>query len=282
MSNQNKTEMKKEALKEMRPVWVRAYANRKRCPVAEAESAFDSESEYFEMQTEASPDLKECTELSLKNAFLSIAVDGISIQPGGKAEAYLESRNVKKRENGNESWMKVCSLRISPYGELNMRIMAGQIVRASNPIILYEGDHFQPRTNEQGDLVVDYCPAIPRKSGRIIGCYIQIILPRGGKDYKWLLEDDIARLMGYSARQKRDGKPNALYMSNQGQIDPGFLEAKTLKHAMRSYTKLRVSEYVRFEDEMDETETEDFTPEPENGPETVTYQGGGEEEEETF
>jgi hypothetical protein len=123
----------------------------------------------------------------------------------------------------------------------------------SNPQVIYEGDIFQPRTNEKGDLTVDYRPAIPRKSKKITGCYVCIVLPHDGRDFKWLLEDDIARLKGYSARGF-NGKANTLYGVGDGQIDVGFLEAKTIKHAMRAYTKLRVSDNVVMDDNDDDAE----------------------------
>jgi hypothetical protein len=58
------------------------------------------------------------------------------------------------------------------------------------------------------------------------------------------------------------GKANALYGGTSGQIDVGFLEAKTIKHAMRSYTKLRVGDSVAFEDDVEST-TETFEGEDE-------------------
>lgn len=275
--------MKKKDLEEMRSTWQSVYANRTRCSEEAARAAFEREADYFEKQTEEKKELKECTEMSLKNAFLDIATTGLSIQTGQKAEAYLEKRGAKKTDaNGAVSWLNVCSLRVSAYGELNMRIMAGQIIRASNPIIIYEGDKFQPRTNERGDLVVDYKPAIPRTSTKIIGCYVQLILPHDGRDYKWLLEDDIARLMGYSEKQNKKNGPNELYSSNSGQIDPGFLEAKTLKHAMRAYTKMHLPDTVKMEDEEEEDtpDKQGGFSEPEPEPEGITVGASEEGKEE--
>ena len=131
-----------------------------------------------------------------------------------------------------------------------------------NPQVIYEGDVFQPRTTETGDLTVDYRPAIPRRSSNIVGCYVCLILPKGGRDFKWLLQDDIARLMNYSKPKfGNNPQPNALYTSGaNGQIDVGFLETKTIKHAMRTLTKLRVSNDVTFEgdDELQTTQPETF------------------------
>jgi recombinational DNA repair protein RecT len=210
-------------------------------------TVYERESLYFKQALRAESKLQNCTGISRYSAFLEIAVLGISLQPGAKSEAYLEPRSSKIAEN---MYVSTCYLRITAYGELNLRIRSGQIVRMSNPQVIYEGDVFQPRTNERGDLVVDYRPAIPRKSKKIIGCYVCIVTPHDGRDFKWLLEDDIARLKGYSARGFNK-TANALYSADGGQIDVGFLEAKTIKHAMRAYTKLRVSDNVVMDDDDD-------------------------------
>lgn len=222
----------------------------------EALMIYEKESLYFKKALAANDKLKNCTKISLYSAFTEIAIQGISIQPGQKSEAYLEARGVNIGTRQAPQYIDTCMLRITAYGELNMRITSGQIVRMKNPIVLYEGDHFQPMTNNRGELYVDYKPSIPRKSQKIYGSWVCIELPGNSLDFKWLLEDDIARLKGYSEKQ---GGGNALYKSDNGQIDPGFLEAKTIKHAMRAYTKLRVSDVAAFEGEE---EQENEQPEP--------------------
>jgi recombinational DNA repair protein RecT len=225
-------------------------------------TVYERESLYFKQALNVNEKLQQCTYISRYSAFLDIAVLGISLQPGTKSESYLEARATKIADS---KYVSTCYLRITAYGELNIRMRCGQIIRMSNPQVIYEGDIFQPRTNERGDLIVDYRPAIPRKSKKIIGCYVCIVLPHDGRDFKWLLEDDIQRLKGYSARGF-NGSANALYGANGGQIDVGFLEAKTIKHAMRAYTKLRVPDNVIMDDE-DESES-DLSPNP-------SPQGGG-------
>jgi recombinational DNA repair protein RecT len=239
-------EQKNSALVEREDVKERFISILKKMHKMDCETAtgvYDRESLYFKQSVMGSDRLQSCTQISCYSAFLEVAVLGISLQPGAKSEAYLEARGVKVADN---KYVNTCYLRITAYGELNLRIRSGQIIRMSNPQVIYEGDIFQPRTNERGDLTVDYRPAIPRKSKNIVGCYVCIVLPHDGRDFKWLLEDDIARLKGYSARF---GSVNGLYGGKEGQIDAGFLEAKTIKHAMRAYTKLRVSDNVVMEDD---------------------------------
>ena len=223
---------------------------------SEAETIFSKESLYYRKSFQTNDKLTQCTGISLYSAFLEIAVNNLSIQPGQKSEAYLESRSTKVKQNGAaDSWIQTASFVITAYGELNLRIRSGQIIRMNNPIILYDGDHFQPKSNERGELTIEYLPCIPRKSQTIFGSYVCIVLPNNGLDFKWLLQDDIDRLKGYSLKQNGASYgANALYTSNNGQIDPGFLSTKTIKHAMAAYTKLRIGEFVSFEGEIEEVE----------------------------
>lgn len=231
----------------------------------EAETIYEKESLYYRKSFMTNDKLHQCTGISLYSAFLEGATNNLSIQPGQKSEAYLESRSTKVKQNGAaDSWIQTASFVITAYGELNLRIRSGQIIRMNNPIILYEGDHFQPKSNERGELTIEYLPAIPRQSKKIFGSYVCIVLPNNGIDFKWLLQDDIDRLKGYSLKQNKTSA-NALYTSNDGSIDPGFLSTKTIKHAMAAYTKLRIGEFVSFEGEIEEVEASDtFKSEIEN------------------
>jgi len=231
----------------------------------EAETIFEKESLYYRKSFMTNDKLTQCTGISLFSAFLEIATNNLSIQPGQKSEAYLESRSTKVKQTGaQDSWVQTANFVITAYGELNLRIRSGQIIRMNNPIILYEGDHFQPKSNERGELTIEYLPCIPRKSKTIFGSYVCIVLPNNGIDFKWLLLDDIERLKGYSLRQNKTSA-NKLYTSQDGGIDPGFLSTKTIKHAMAAYTKLRIGEFVSFEGEIEDVEASAaFTDETQN------------------
>ena len=215
----------------------------------EAEMTYEKESTYFKKAFTTVDRLSTATNISIYSTFLEIAITGLSIQGGNKSEAYIEVRGTNIGSKDSPNYVNTASLSVTAYGELNMRIKAGQIIRMNNPIVIYENDYFQPHTNERGELTIDYRPSIPRRSNTIIGCYVCIVLPNKDLDFKWLLTDDIQRLMKYAGKGDAN-KAGALYKSNNSQIDPGFLEAKTIKHAMRSYTKLRVGESVSFEEEI--------------------------------
>jgi len=227
--------------------------------VEDAKATYEREARYFKRLVSASTKLKTATGLSLCSVFFEVAITGLSLQPGGKADAFIESRGTKtgeKRDN-KDVYIEIASLSVSAYGELNMRIKAGQIIRMSNPIVLYEKDHFQPMTTGRGELTIDYKAEIPRTSNTIVGVWCAVYLPHNGIDFKWLLEADIKRLMEYSIPKYQGATANKLYTSNNGQIDTGFLEAKCIKHAMRAYTKLKVSDNIQFEKSVDDIESEE-------------------------
>lgn len=239
--------------------FIDTYAKIHKASLEDAEVIYNKEVIYYKQALNSNERLKSCTKISLYSSFLEIAIQGLSIQPGAKSLCYLDVRSAKV----GESWISTCKLVLTTYGELELRIKSGQIVAMLNPIVVYEGDHFQPRTNQNGEIYVDYAAKIPRASNKIIACWVRIAVPGGINDFKWLLQDDIDRLAKCSEPKSGEnkGKPNALYKSVNGGIDPGFLEAKTIKHAMRSKGKLKVSSVVALEgeDEEDEAPTSNTT-----------------------
>lgn len=144
-----------------------------------------------------------------------------------------------------------------------MRMRAGQIKYVDNPVIVYEGDQFSVSLNK-GVKFVEYSAKCPRTSTKVIAAFIRIVRNDGSEDYQWLMEGDIMRLKAYSERanakwndqtkRKENGKANALYTSNGGQIDPGFLENKMIKHAFDAYPKVRTGQFTIMETEEEEQE----------------------------
>ena len=234
--------------------FIDTYSKIHKVSIEDAEVVYNKESIYYKQALSGSDKLKSCTKISLYSTWLEIAIIGTSIQPGSKSLAYLESRSTQRPD---KSWISTCRLVLSAYGELEARIKSGQILVMLNPIVVYDGDHFQPRTNDRGEVYVDYAALIPRKKdAKIIGSWVRMIVPGNVSDFKWLTVDDIERLKKCSVPKTGDVRnPNALYSSVNGGIDPGFLEAKTIKHAMRSKGKLKVSATVALEGDDDEEET---------------------------
>lgn len=213
------------------------------------EQAYEREAIYFNQQLRDKSTLRECSGTSVFYAFIDLAVRGLTLAPGSQALCYLIPRSVKTgtSPDGKDTWEKVCNLTISGYGELILRKNAGQIRHADNPVIVYEGDTFQ-FGEQNGQKIVNYMSAFPRRSNKIIACFLKITRADGSIDYSVMTENDWLRLKDYSDRQNtyfdRETrqyvtKPNELY-NRDGQIDTGFLMAKCVKHAFKTYPKLNI------------------------------------------
>lgn len=229
------------------------------------EQAYEREAIYFNQQLREKANLRECSGTSIFYSFIDLAVKGLTLAQGSQALCYLIPRNVKVGTNqqGGDIWEKVCNLTISGYGELVLRKNAGQIRHADNPVIVYEGDTFE-FGEQNGQKVVNYMSAFPRKSNKIIACFLKITRADGSIDYSVMTEQDWMRLKGYSDKQNTYFdkatrqyvvKSNELY-SKDGQIDTGFLMAKCVKHAFKTYPKLRLGRGSALESEIIEQPTE--------------------------
>ncbi len=237
---------------------------------AEAEAAYEREAIHFNRLISDSANLKACTPTSIFIAFIDLAVCGLSVEPGVRALAYLQPRGYKtgqKDSSGKDIYEQRCTLTISGYGELIQRKRAGQIRHADNPIIVYEGDGFS-FTDHNGTKSVDFTLNINHNPERPIACFMRITRADGSIDYAVMLEEDWRRLAGYSgkANKKWDNNrreyietPNALYSSGEGnRIDSGFLMAKCIKHAFKTYPKLRIGRGTTYEADEAPRQDDDF------------------------
>ena len=221
------------------------------------EMIYHKETFNFKRLIAENKSLQECTPLSLYGVFLDTAVNGLSLESGSKPLAYVLPRNANVGTKEQPRWEKRAYLVVSPYGELVMRMRAGQIRHADNPVICYKGDTFEPFLDENGCKRIHYKAAIPRQSNEIIGAFIRITRIDGTIDFEHLTSEDIARLKGYSEKANF-GKTNPLYTSNGGQIDPGFLAGKMIKHAFRTYPKVRTAGTMTVTEEVLEKQDIDY------------------------
>ena len=224
------------------------------------EGAYEREAMYFNNQLRDSENLRKCTGMSVFFAFIDLAVRGLTLEPGAQALCYLLPRSycTGKNAQGQNLYESRCNLTISGYGELVLRAKAGQIQYADNPVIVYEGDEFS-FGEKDGRKYVNYCCRIPRQSNRIIACFLKITRPDGTVDYSVMTEQDWKRLSDYSGKANRywDNtarryveNPNQLYTSLDGQIDTGFLKAKCIKHAFKTYPKIAIGKGTQLESEI--------------------------------
>lgn len=205
----------------------------------EAESFWETEKYNFARIIQNDDNLKQCTGFSIYGCICDIAVMGLSLDNASQPLLYVLWGNVKNGQN----WEKRAKLEISPYGELALRMQTGQLIYADRPVVVYKGDKFKPIVNEKGQKICLYEASVPRQSNEIIASFIRLTRPDGSFDFYYMLPEDIERLKGYSTK-KNKGKTNALYTSNGGQIDTGFLEAKTIKHAFKTFPKIKIA--VKF------------------------------------
>lgn len=238
------------------------------------EAAYEKEARNFNRLLSEKEDIrKKCNHFSLFTSFLDVAISGLTLDPGTKAQAYLLARSiavdsyVDERGQKKNRYETQCVLTISGYGELVLRARCGQIRHADNPVIVYEEDSFEYGERD-GQKFVNYTCRLPHTTGRIVACFMKITRADGSIDYAVMLPEDWIRLSSYSARQNTkydyqtkqwvQGKPNALYTAQGGQIDPGFLVAKCIKHAFKTYPKARVGRATQLESQqVDETEITD-------------------------
>lgn len=213
------------------------------------EAAWQRESIYFNkaLRDNDGGKLQKATPFSIFTAFIDLAVCGLSLEPGTRALAYLMGRNVNVGTRDNARWEARCVLTVSGYGELVMRARAGQIRHADNPVLVYDNDEFSFKDID-GRKSVSYTCNLPHTGHVITACYLRITRADGSIDYSVMLPEDWCRLAAYSKKQNRsrtnpDGVANALYGMDQNgivHIDPGFLMAKCIKHAFKSYPKVRI------------------------------------------
>lgn len=237
------------------------------------EAAYQRESIFFNkaIRDNDNGKLQRATPFSIFTAFIDLAVCGLSLEPGTRALAYLMGRNVNIGTRDTPKWEGRCVLTISAYGELVKRTRAGQIRHADNPVLVYDNDEFSFKDTD-GRKSVSYTCNLPHTGHNITACYLRITRADGSIDYAVMFPEDWCRLAGYSQKQNR-GRANDLYGMDQNgivHIDPGFLMAKCIKHAFKTYPKVHIGRGTELQsqqvDEQPQLSDEDiYGVDPETG-----------------
>ena len=201
--------------------------------------------------------MQKGTHFSLFTAFIDLAICGLSLEQGTRALCYLIGRNVNVGTKDRPVWEGRVVLTISAYGELVLRARAGQIRHADNPVLVYSNDEFS-FSDKNGRKEVDYTCHLPHTGQNVVACYLRITRADGSIDYSVMTEEDWSRLKEYSANQDRKNhNANALYSANNGSIDTGFLMAKCIKHAFKTYPKVRIGRGTELQSQqVEEKEVE--------------------------
>lgn len=204
--------------------------------------------------------------LSVFLAYVDLAVKNLTLEPGAQALCYLLVRSTKvtvadKEGHLSEKWESRCYISITGYGEILLRQRAGQIRHCDTPTIVYEGDDFG-YTERNGNKQVSYSLNLTHNPAKPIACFMKMTRIDSTVDYAIILPEAWARLENFSlkqnqrqAREKDSATANALYSSGVGgSIDPGFLIAKCVKHAFKTYPKLPIGKGMVMEADLPDDE----------------------------
>jgi recombinational DNA repair protein RecT len=208
-----------------------------------AKTKYEAEKFHFAKLLEEKPILKKCTPLSLYGTFLDGAVSGLSFDPAMKHMSIVPFNNKVKGPNGREEWESRATLMISGPGELVIRQNQGQIKHADNPILVFSGDHFVHGT-KNGTVYLEHTAKFPReKDADLIAGYIRLERNDGSYDYKVMSIDQLMRLRAFSKDPDSLAWTKGLH---------GMFETKLIKHAFRSYPKLKIGNFTKMVSEDDE------------------------------
>ncbi len=209
-------------------------------PEEEAEDFYNIESMHFKRIVNASADLQKCTMFSLYACFIDIVISGLTFDPeAGFVYVLFDNFNIATRDN--PMWEKRAKNEISPYGELALRVQQGQILYADDPVIVYSSDFWEPGYREDGTRYSIYRAKLPRPAeATIIGSFIKLTRPDKSFDIPWFSSENINEWKAASSTKNKGKGANSLYGAEVGQINIGFLKAKTIKHAFKALPKLKL------------------------------------------
>ena len=213
-----------------------------------ARVAYESEKFHFMKLIQDKPELQKCTKLSLYGCFIDMAVQGLSFDPAMK-HAYIVGFPTNVGTKENPKWETRATLLIDGRGELLIRTRQGQIKYADNPIVVYEGDVFKFGTRNDR-VFIEHEAAYPRKTDNILACYLRIERPDGSVDYKVFGIEDVMKLREFSKQKNSLAWTSGLR---------GMVETKTIKHAFKSYPKVKLGNFSKLQTEtVDPEHKEEF------------------------
>jgi hypothetical protein len=199
------------------------------------------------------------TIMSARGVFIDVVSAGLSFNPLMK-QVYVMSRSVKtgkKTDGGKDIYEDRLYFTPQADGLIHLARQAGSIKDITEPVVVYEDDVFRAGTDKDGRDWIEYEEG-PGASNKIIGAFCYVVATDGTRYPVRMNLREIDRLKEYSSKQnskwddsirkKVPGAPNALYTSNGGQIDPGFLRTKLVKKALRYKDKKEVKGLTYVED----------------------------------
>ena len=202
--------------------------------------AFETEVTFLRNMIANNAELKKCTPLSFYVLLIEVAYNGLTLDQKGKALAYVIPTPFNVGTKQSPSWETRAIYTISPYGELDLRIRSRAIKHSRNPVVVFKGDFFIPsRPLVQHERKFE--------SMEPIASYIEFMLPDGTWDNKVF---DIKEIVNFKTKSKQPNSDQWTGGFNGGPTI-GMIEAKTIKHAFRSYGKIRRGNNTALESELD-------------------------------
>lgn len=199
--------------------FVNVFAARNGVSKTIASEMYEVEKMHFMTQIAS---IKPCSMVSTLQCFLEVVGNGLSFNQTNK-HVYLMPRGER------------LTYQVTADGMIYQAKKAGSLDRVTKPVIVYDCDDLR-REYVDGELKISYSPADRTGSEKIVGGFVYLIHQDGTREGVYMDYPMIDRLAGYSAKQNR-GKANALYTSNNGQIDEGFFQTKLIKYALKNVRK---------------------------------------------
>lgn len=201
-----------------------------RCSPEQGRQMHDAESFSF-LKEIGEKNLSHVSPVSAMGVYLDVVRNGLSFSSASK-HVYMMARNAKV---GN-AWEPRLTWDTTQDAKIFQCQRSGSIDRVTRPVIAYDGDTFK-EVLEKGVTHVIY-ERNEAHGTKVIGGFVYVVYPDKTREAVILYPQDIERLKGYSSKQSKEGKPNALYTSAPGgQIDPGFFGSKIIKFALKNIRK---------------------------------------------
>lgn len=184
------------------------------------------------------PFIAQATTLSFMATMMDLAYYGLSIQPTSKQQAYVLPRKVSvKNADGTKSEEVRVQLALTAYGEIALRIRSEIIKYVDNPVMVYKGDFYEPKTiSGTKQTVIDHIPRF--ESEEIIHAFVKITRFDDSVDYGTISLDDMMRLKASS--DNKTGKPWT--GGAGGGPMKGMWVTKLLKHSFNTYPRIKLKD----------------------------------------
>lgn len=202
-----------------------------------ANAFYLQEQQNFLQIINESSTLQKCTPFSLYAVFMLAAKNGLSFD-SVKKHVYIIPYGGK------------ATLAVSPYGELELRKMYGQIRHADEPQIVWDGDFFE-QSGEDGNIKITHKRVFGNEGQRgMVACYIRITRFDGSTYVSVMSFDDLMYLKQFS----KSGNSAAWTKGLRG-----MFKSKCIRHAFRNTPLPAIGMIYKFQADVNKQDIKDIT-----------------------